>query len=95
MALPPIVTNSPIYKALVNTTTEKRPAQLPADEAKAASTQQDSVNISDEALKKLEELKSADIKTTDKARETAGDVRTTLEDNTDIRLGAEDPDDQA
>ena len=81
MALPP-VTNTGITPA-----TQLKPSARPVedekrdDKAKAAS-QQDTVSISEAALKKFDEIQSSD-----KARETAQDIRKDLERNPQVSLG--------
>lgn len=84
MALPPIITNAPLFKVL-NGSPEK-PASEPQAPAKS-SAPKDSVTLSEDALKKLDSLKSDDLKTTDSARQTAGEVRASLEENPDLYLG--------
>lgn len=84
MTLPPIITNSPIYKAL--TGGQSRPAKA-AEEKAAPTPASDRVEISDAALRKLDALKAEDLKSQGTARETAVEVRYDLEKNPDLSLG--------
>lgn len=86
MALPPI-TNAPLFKVLDGSNKTGREQQPQQTEKPAP---QDQVTLSDEALQKLETLKSADLKTAESARQTASDVRTTLEENPELTLGSGD-----
>lgn len=88
MALPPIVTNSPLFKVL-DGTSGKSSREQPQPAENAASSPQDKVTLSDDALRKLDELKSADLNAAG-ARQTAADVRTTLEENPGLTLGSDD-----
>lgn len=87
MALPPIITNSPIYRALAGG--QARPAkeanENPAANSSAAT--RDSVELSEAALKKLDAAKAEDLKSQNTARGTAQDVRTELERNPNLSLG--------
>lgn len=85
MALPPILTNSPIFRVL--TGNQDRPVKDVSEKTPVKNTPGDSVTLSDEALRKLEELQSADINGTDKARNTASNIRTSLEQNPELTLG--------
>lgn len=88
MALPPIVTNSPIFKAITGTQSRltQPSASVPAQSSSAA---RDTVSLSEESIQKLEALQT-DIKTAQTARDTAANVRQGLEANTDITLGYTD-----
>lgn len=84
MALPPIITDTPLFRMLNGSFAK------PASAPQAAASQdipEDKVILSDDALKKLDELESSDIKTADSARRTAGEVRNTLENDPDLYLG--------
>lgn len=85
MALPPIITNSPIYRALAGGQT--RPAKEENSAANAPVAKKDSVELSDAALKKLEAAKAEDLKSQNTARGTAQDVRGELERNPNLTLG--------
>jgi hypothetical protein len=80
MALPPIITNSPLFKVLSGT--QARPAKETAEPA--AKAPGDSVKLSDEALRKLE---AVEIQSQSKARSTAGEARADLEQNPTVTLG--------
>lgn len=80
MALPPIISNSPLFK-LFTADKPARPA-APSAEGKGADTIRDTVSLSDAALEKLDTIRDES-----KARETAGAIRHALEDNPDATLG--------
>jgi hypothetical protein len=87
MALPPIITNSPIYRAFTGgqTRTVKEAGESPA--AAASTGTRDSVELSEAALRKLDAAKAEDLKSQNIARGTAQDVRTELERNPELTLG--------
>jgi hypothetical protein len=88
MALPPIITDSPIFKVL--TGTPAKPANTPQPEEKKADAPQahDSVTLSDAALKKLGETQqSSPISSADEARSAAAQIRADLQSNPDQVLG--------
>lgn len=89
MALPPIITNSPIFKALSGTPAEAQPRKTPSDKTEKAAlpSAQDRVDLSDAALAKIEASRAGAIQTESSARETAGEVRTELERDTELTLG--------
>ncbi|MGZ9097079.1 MAG: hypothetical protein ACXW30_02135 [Micavibrio sp.] len=80
MALPPIITNSPLFKVLSGT--PSRTAKETAEPA--AKAPEDSVKLSDEALRKLE---AVEIQSQSKARSAAGEARIDLEQNPTVTLG--------
>lgn len=82
MALPPIITNSPLFKVLSGTPT--RPAKETTSDKPAAQPAGDSVRLSDEALRKIE---AGEIQSQTKARDAAGEARTDLERNPTVTLG--------
>jgi hypothetical protein len=80
MALPPIITNSPLFKVLSGT-----PSGPAKDTSQpAAKAPGDIVKLSDEALRKLD---AAEIQSQSKARSTAGEARADLEQNPTVNLG--------
>lgn len=81
MALPPIITNSPLFKVLSGT--PSRPAKETSDKP-AAQPAGDSVRLSDEALRKIE---AGEIQSQTKARAAAVEARTELERNPTVTLG--------
>lgn len=86
MALPPIITNSPLFKVLNGA--QSKPANEPqAPSAPEKTAAQDTVSLSEEALRKLDAINATKVDTADKARETAGDVRDDLAANPDVTLG--------
>lgn len=83
MALPPIVTNSPLYKAITGSQDKKadRPDVDGAPAQKAAS--KDTIKLSAEALDKLQ----ADaLKSENSARETAKDIGQSLAKDQSLSL---------
>lgn len=85
MALPPIVTNSPIFKAITGTQSRLTQPSVAAP-VESRSATRDTVSLSEESIQKLEALQT-DIKSAQTARETAVNLRQDLEANTDITLG--------
>lgn len=85
MALPPIVTNSPIFKAITGTQSRLTQPSAPAP-AESGSATRDTVSLSEESIQKLEALQT-DIKSAQTARDTAVNLRQDLEANTDLTLG--------
>lgn len=82
MALPPIISNSPIFK-LFSADKATRPATpANAGEKGSAGAASDTVSLSDAALEKLDAIRDES-----KARETAGAIRRALEDNPEATLG--------
>lgn len=88
MALPPIIANLPITKVLSGAQ-DKQEKDVAEQSAQSASGTQDTVTLSEAALKKLDELKSEGINTPDKARQVSIDVRDTLAENPDLTLGGQ------
>ncbi len=84
MALPPIITNSPVYKALLGEAPRASKGQA---EKNSTGPNQDRVEISDEALRRAEQLKSEDLASQGTARKTAADLRTSLEKDPSLSLG--------
>lgn len=88
MALPPIITNSPIFKIFSGT-----PASRSAENTRTvqddATLPRDTVSLSDAALKKLEDATPLAIRSESAARETATTVRVALESSPDLALGYE------
>lgn len=80
MALPPIVTNSPIYKAVSGQQDQLASKKEEADQPVKVQAQ-DTVNLSEAALVKLQ----AD-ETDTQARQTANTVRDALVKNPDLTL---------
>jgi hypothetical protein len=83
MALPPIITNSPLFRVFTGS-----PTQVANEQPRAAKSgaPEDKVTLSGDALKKLDDLESAES-----AREAAGNIRVALQNNPDVKLGlAED-----
>jgi hypothetical protein len=91
MALPPIITGSPLFKALTGAPSRAETPSPTANESGKASPR-DTVSLSDDALRKLEEMKSNSVSTADEAREKAGEIRADLEENPDIVLGLDNED---
>ncbi len=90
MALPPIITNSPIFKALSGTPAEAQPRKAAGSESAekpASASAQDRVDLSAAALAKIEASRAGTIQSESSARETAGEVRTELERDVELTLG--------
>lgn len=89
MALPPIVTNSPLYKALSGTTDTAQPrkAENRDTDKISASNTRDQVALSAEALARMEAAKAEDIRSEAEAREIAGEVRYVLENDVTLTMG--------
>lgn len=85
MALPPIVTNSPIFKAITGTQSRLTQPSAPAP-VESGSATRDTVSLSEESIQKLEALQT-DIKSAQTARDAAVNLRQDLEANTEITLG--------
>lgn len=89
MALPPIISNSPLFKVLsgaqAKPANETQPQAAPDKPAA-----QDTVSLSEEALRKLDAINATKVDTADKARQTAEDVRDDLASNPDVTLGFEE-----
>ncbi len=84
MALPPITPNSPSLRVLSGS--QSRPA-AESQAAEGPSSREDTVSLSDDALRKLDELKSKSIETDHDARARAKEARADLEENQDATLG--------
>lgn len=85
MALPPIITNSPIFKALSGVPAETAPRKAVAENAEkiASSPVEDRVDLSEAARARIESR----IESESSARQTAGDVRAELELDPELTLG--------
>ena len=81
MALPPIISNSPIARFFTGSDTAQRPKEDKADQPRA-NAPRDTVSISDAAIEKLTEAQ---------ARKTSEDVRDTLAQSPNTNL-TNDPD---
>lgn len=89
MALPPIITNSPFYKALSGTSDPGQPRRAEKAEAteKRSATVQDRIELSPEAQAKIEASEIEDIRTEQAARQIADEVRFVLEHDHALTLG--------
>lgn len=83
MALPPIVTNSPLYKAITESQDKKTSVHGVNGAVTAQPSSQDSINLSAEALGKLQ---AEVLKGENTARETARDVGRMLAKNSNLSL---------
>ncbi len=79
MALPPITPGSPSLRVLSGS--QSRPA-AESQAAEEASSRKDTVSLSDDALRKLDELKSDN-----EARAKATEIRASLSENAETTLG--------
>jgi len=78
MALPPIISNSPIARLLTGANATDRAAEnKPAEKAKESSGPRDTVTLSDEAIQKLSETE---------ARQKSQDVRQALAQDENLTL---------
>ena len=87
MALPPVVTNSPLFKIL--TGSPAHPSGVKEAASPKGQGHQDTVTLSEEALRKLGESNAGSIRTENDARETAAGVRADLEKNPGLTLGGD------
>lgn len=84
MALPPITPGTPSLRVLGGS--QSRPA-AESQAAEESSSRKDTVSLSDDALRKLDELKSKSIETDNDARARAKEARADLEENQGATLG--------
>lgn len=89
MALPPIITSSPIYKALSGTmdgVQSRKPENRNAEQSPSSSPR-DEVDLSAEALARMEAAKAEDIRSEQAARQIASEVRYVLENDVALTMG--------
>ncbi len=79
MALPPIIANNPLVKALKTESSSDTPP--PAKGPEGGSLPQDVVEISSAAVQRLEESRQSEISSQEQARETAVETRSLLEES--------------
>ncbi|MDB5491680.1 MAG: hypothetical protein JWO78_1529 [Micavibrio sp.] len=83
MALPPIVTNSPLYKAITGSQDKKTAGQDSGGASALKPESKDTIKLSAEALGKLQ---AEALKSENTARETARDVGQSLAKNPKLSL---------
>ena len=89
MALPPIITNSPLFRILTGSLPRSPTVQDEPPPAGVQGGAQDTVSLSEEALRRLDESNAGSIRTENDAREKAGEVRIDLEKNAGLTLGSD------
>jgi len=85
MALPPIVTNSSLYKVISGAQDKPQKVSGKAD-ATALTNPKDTVELSPAAVEKL---KASGVDTAEKAQKVAGDIRNTLAQNPGLTLSGD------
>lgn len=83
MALPPIVTNSPLYKAVTGSQDKKSSAPDVDGAAAAKPESKDTIKLSAEALDKIQ---AEALKSENNARETAKDISQALTKDPNLTL---------
>ncbi len=89
MALPPIISNLPIFKLFRSEAPTQAPQQTQTAKSGGGALPRDVVEVSEAALDKLSQSQDK-IRNEAQARDTAEDVRDDLAENDDVSLGLDE-----
>ncbi|AGH97584.1 hypothetical protein [Micavibrio aeruginosavorus] len=89
MALPPIISNLPIFKFFRSEGPTQSQQQTQSTQSGGGTLPRDVVEVSDAALDKLNQSQDK-IRNEAQARDTAEDVRDDLAENEDVSLGLDE-----